>query len=139
MPIAILPTVIRNLAASALILAVSVSHAGAVGLGPLSESGLTNSDRKGFFLTLINPYPAQEKFRLSAVAWADETPETRVLLPLSEVTLGPKAQRRVLVIDTGLVPGEEHQFRVCAQRVDQSQETMVHARVCSKLTARRVS
>lgn len=27
----------------------------AVGLGPLSKEGITDSDRKGFYLTVINP------------------------------------------------------------------------------------
>lgn len=63
----------------------------------------------------------------------------RVLIPDAMPLVPARSQRRVLVIDTGLKPGEEHIFRVCAERADRSEEGMIHARVCSKLTARRVA
>lgn len=133
-----MPAVAARLAAAALIAAVSFSSAGAVGLGPLTHSGVTDTDRKGFYLTLINPYPAQERFRLYSVELDSERPVARVRIPISKPLVGPKAQRRILVITTGLVPGEEHKFRVCAERVQPPGEELIHARVCSKLTARRV-
>lgn len=119
-------------------LVASVVPAGAVGLGPLMNSGLTLSDRKGFYLTLINPYATRETFRLYGIAWSDETPDARVVIPVNEVALGAGAQRRILVVYTGLEPGEEHRFRVCAQRAGPRQEALIDARVCSKLVARRV-
>jgi hypothetical protein len=114
------------------------SAAGAVGLGPLAHDGVTMSDRKGFYLTLINPYPTQERFRLYSVGLDNEAAEARVRIPLSVAALGPKSQRRVLVIDTALAPGETHQFRVCAERIEPQGKALIHARVCSKLSARRV-
>jgi P pilus assembly chaperone PapD len=131
--------IISRLAAAALIAAASFSSAGAVGLGPLTNEGTTNSERKGFYLTLINPYPVQERFRLYSIEWESEKPAARVRIPISKTLLGPKAQRRILVIATGLVAGEEHRFRVCAERVEPPGEELVHARVCSKLIARRVA
>lgn len=125
-------------AAALLIAAAAGSAAGAVGLGPLSNSGVTNSDRKGFYLTLINPYPTQARFRLYSVEWDSESPVARVRIPIHQPVLGPKSQRRLLVIDTGLVPGEEHRFRICAERA-QAGEGIIHARVCSKLIARRLA
>lgn len=131
---------IASRTAAALLVAVAAgSAAGAVGLGPLSNSGLTNSDRKGFYLTLINPYPTQARFRLYGVEWDSETPVARVRIPIDRPVLGPKSQRRLLVIDTGLVPGEEHRFRICAERAQPAGEGIIHARVCSKLIARRVA
>ena len=128
-----------RLAAAALIAAATFSSAGAVGLGPLTNVGVTDSGRKGFYLTLINPYPTQERFRLYSVGWDTERPEARVRIPISEPLLGPKSQRRILVIATSLVPGEQHRFRICAERVEAPGEELIHARVCSKLTARRIS
>lgn len=126
--------------AVALLIAVAAgSTAGAVGLGPLSNSGVTNSDRKGFYLTLINPYPTQTSFRLYSVEWDSESPVARVRIPIDQPVLGPKSQRRLLVIDTGLVAGEEHRFRVCAERAQPAGEGIINARVCSKLIARRVA
>lgn len=126
-----------RLAGAALLAAIGLAPAGAVGLGPLTHDGATASDRKGFYLTLINPYATQEKFRLYTVGWEDEAPVGRVKIPMSSVVLGPKSQRRLLVIDTGLVPGEVHRFRVCAERAQPNEKAMIHARVCSKLVARR--
>ena len=45
----------------ALALASVVAPAGAVGLGPLSLSGTTRTERKGFYLTLINPFARAER------------------------------------------------------------------------------
>ena len=120
-------------------LAGVASSAGSVGLGPLTHEGITASDRKGFYLTLINPYPTQERFRLYSVGLNDEQPVGRVRIPLAVAALGPKSQRRVLVIDTALAPGEIHQFRVCAERVEPEGKALIHARVCSKLSARRLA
>jgi P pilus assembly chaperone PapD len=128
-----------KLAAASLAVGIAFSSAGAVGLGPLSATGLTRTDRKGFYLTLINPYPSRERFRVYSVELNGEGPVARVLIPISTPLLGPKSQRRVLVVATGLAPGEEHKFRVCAERVAPAGEELIHARVCSKLTARRLA
>lgn len=123
---------------TALLAGAAASVASAVGLGPLVNSGVTNSERKGFYLTLINPYPTPEKFRLYGIEWDSERPVARVRIPVSEPLLGAKSKRRILVVDTGLQPGEEHRFRVCAERAKAAEEGVIHARVCSKLVARRV-
>lgn len=122
-----------------LALAAAVAPAAAVGLGPLAAAGSTRTERKGFYLTLINPFAQAERFRLYSAGPNDEQPVARVLIPNAMPLVPAKSQRRVLVIATGLKPGEEHIFRVCAERADRSQEGMIHARVCSKLVARRVA
>ena len=129
---------IRHLAA-ALTLAAIVAPAAAVGLGPLTASGVTRTDRKGFYLVLVNPYARAERFRLYSAGWDDERSVERVLIPVAMPMVAAKSHRRVLVIDTGLKPGEEHRFRVSAERVDRSSEGFIHARVCSKLVARRLA
>lgn len=133
-----MPAIVRGVAAAALLISLCCSSAGSVGLGPLSISGVTDSERKGFYLTLLNPYPTQERFQLYAIELDSERAVTRVLIPISRPLLGPKTQRRTLVISTGLARGETYEFRVCAVRVDAPGEELIHARVCSKLTARRV-
>ena len=129
----------RRAAAVALVATLFCLPAGAVGLGPLTHSGVTSSEKKGFYLTLINPYSRRTRFRLYGIAWDDEKPDMRVAIPLSTPILAPKSQRRVLVIATRLAPGEVHTFRVCAERIEAQEEAMIHARICSKLTARRIS
>ena len=117
--------------------ALAAAPAAAVGLGPLAIDGATLSDRKGFYLTLINPYASQERYRLYSVEAGSEAPVSRVLIPISRPVLGPHSQRKILIVDTGLEPGEIHRFRVCAERVEPPGKALIHARVCSKLTARR--
>ena len=129
----------RKAALAILMGALACSPAIAVGLGPLTHSGVTNSERKGFYLTLINPYPTQHRFRLYSIGWDDEARVDRVVIPIRNPVLGPNSRRRILVIDTGLAPGAEHKFRVCAEKIESGGEAIVHARVCSKLTARRVA
>lgn len=126
-----------HLSLAALLAAAGLSPVAAVGLGPLTLKGDTLSERKGFYLTLINPYPTRERFRLYSIEFDGENAVPRVLIPMSSTLLGAKSQSRVLVVDTGLVPGETHKFRVCAERVGPSGEALIHARVCAKLTARR--
>ena len=111
--------------------------AAAVGLGPLTKEGFTDGPAKAFYLTVINPYPRAERFNLSALQLNGEVAEARVTIFPSPVTVGGKGTRRVLVIARDLAPGETHTFRVCAERAPLPQET-IHARVCSKLAARRL-
>lgn len=118
-------------------LALVAAPAAAVGLGPLVAEGQTLSDRKGFYLTLINPYPSRAQFRLYGVGYDDEQPQARVVILGDKAALPAASQRRVLIIAEDLQPGETYRFRVCAERADASEGTL-HARVCSKLTARRV-
>lgn len=129
---------VRLRAAAVLLAAASAAlPTGAVGLGPLAHEGNTLTDRKGFYLTLINPYPRPEKFRLYGLGWDHEAAATRVRVPVAETVLGASSKRKVLVIATDLQPGEQYRFRLCAERAT-PEEGMIHARVCSKLVARRV-
>jgi len=132
-----MPAVRLTWRGSDLLAALAAAPAAAVGLGPLTADGATLSDRKGFYLTLINPYASQERYRLYSVETDSEVPVSRVLIPVDRPVLGPKAQRKILIVDTGLAPGETHSFRVCAERVEPAGKALIHARVCSKLTARR--
>lgn len=117
--------------------ALASAPAFAVGLGPLAKSGVTDTDRKGFYLTLINPYPAATGFHAYAIGPQDETPQPRVRILPGDITLAGRTSRQILVIATGLAPGETYAFRVCAERT-QTPEGMIHARVCSRLGARRL-
>ena len=112
--------------------------AAAVGLGPLSNRGVTASERKGFYLTLINPYKDSQQFRLLAIGRDDEVAQPRVKLPIDRPRLGGGTQRRLLVVASGLKPGETYSFRVCAERGDPQAKDLIHARVCAKLVAHRV-
>lgn len=134
-----MPAIVRTAACALLLAASAWSAAHAVGLGPLVKSGITASDRKGFYLTLINPYPNQQQFQLYAVSLETEEPAKRVLIPVASPMLGGKSQRRLLVIATDLQPGEEYKFRVCAERAQPVGEGLINARVCSKLSARRLA
>ena len=110
----------------------------AVGLGPLEKSGLTDGAGKAFYLTLINPYPKAERFTAEPIGLVDEQPAKRVTIFPAESVVAANRSRQLLVIVRGLAPGETYSFRVCAQRPPRPEET-IHARVCSKLTARRLS
>jgi hypothetical protein len=127
-------------AAHAALLAILGAHAPAVasGLGPLSSEGNTANERKGFYLTLINPHPTRESIRLYAVGWDDELPQPEVYVPSPIMTLPPGSHRRVLIVAAGLTPGETYRFRVCAEQAEPDQRAMINARVCSKLVAHRV-
>ena len=109
----------------------------AVGLGPLDKSGVTDGPAKAFYLTLINPYPRAERFTVEPLGAFDEAPAPRVIIFPADPTVAPNRSRQLLVIVRQLAPGETYMFRVCAQRPPRPEET-VHARVCSKLTARRL-
>jgi len=109
----------------------------AVGLGPLVKTGVTDGPAKAFYLTVINPYPTAQAFRAYAVGFEDEVPAGRVKIAPADITIGGRKSRRILVIANEMTPGESYPFRVCAER-RVKQEGTIHARVCSKLTARRL-
>lgn len=128
---------IARLLLPAIALALAAAPAFGVGLGPLAKAGVTDGPQKGFYLTLINPYPVATGFRAYAVGAEDERAQARVVVLPAEVTLGGNTNRRLLVIANDLAPGETYAFRVCAERAA-PQQGNVHARVCSHLTARRL-
>lgn len=110
----------------------------AVGLGPLSKAGLTDGPGKAFYLTLYNPYRERAAFTVYAVADGDETPASRVHVPVNALPLKPESTRKFMVAVTDLAPGETYRFRVCAER-QLIKDEPIHARVCSRLTARRIA
>lgn len=116
----------------------SAAAAGAVGLGPLTKSGVTDGPAKAFYLTLYNPYPARTAFRLYAVGNQDEVAQDRVRVPSGPVPLGAEKTRKFMVVASGLQPGEHYAFRVCAEKATPA-EREIHARVCSRLVARRLA
>ncbi len=119
-------------------LALLAAPALGVGLGPLAKSGITDGPRKAFYLTLINPYPAAARFSAYAVGPVDEAMQTRVSILPADATVAGRGSRRLLVIAEDMAPGETYEFRVCAARADLP-EGMIHARVCSRLSARRIT
>jgi|KBSSwiStaDraftv2_1062776.scaffolds.fasta_scaffold632740_2 P pilus assembly chaperone PapD len=123
---------------AALALFTSAVPCAAVGLGPLEKSGVTDGPAKAFYLSLANPYSTAERFVAEAVGPDDDAPQPRVLVFPSDTILGAGARRQLLVIVKGLAPGERYGFRLCAMRAPRPQETL-HARVCSKLVARRLA
>ncbi|GMM92371.1 hypothetical protein [Qipengyuania sp. MTN3-11] len=106
----------------------------AVGLSPLAKEGLTAGPAKAFYLTVINPYPQPREFRLYAEGEGGGAPLD--ILPANPTIKG-EGQRRVTVILRDLDPGEIRETRICAELA--RQEGMIHARVCSRLLARRVA
>lgn len=109
----------------------------AVGLGPLEKSGLTDGAAKGFYLVASNPHPGPETFIAYAAVIGGEEPAENVTVRPAQFRLAGGGQRRLFVVADGLQPGEERTFRVCAEK--QQLQEMIRARVCSRLTARRVA
>ncbi|HEX7821397.1 MAG TPA: hypothetical protein VF463_12370 [Sphingobium sp.] len=130
----------RPLLATALAAMAIATPLGAVGLGPLSEEGVIDGPRKAFSLTLYNPYGESTAFRAYAIGAddSDETPQLRVTILPAESLLGSLQSRRLLVIANDLQPGETYRFRLCAERAAPTTGVIIHARVCSKLSARRL-
>ncbi len=122
---------------AAILAGLTAAPALAVGLGPLHKEGVTDSDRKGFYLTVINPFPKSETFILTPLDAIAEAPAPRVTAFPARMVIGGGRSRQALIIASGLAPQERYTFRVCAERPPLPTET-IHARVCSKLTARRV-
>ncbi|MFS0737100.1 hypothetical protein ABC347_08620 [Sphingomonas sp. 1P06PA] len=122
-----------------LIAALLAAPVGAVGLGPLSKTGVIDGPSQAFYLTLLNPYETATEFRLYPVGQEDEESQARVdVFPYAPV-LASRATRQILVIANGLAVGETYQFRVCAERATPPQGIAINARVCSKLSARRIA
>jgi hypothetical protein len=116
----------------------SATPALAVGLGPLTREGIIDGPSEGFTLDLYNPYHASEDFIVYAVGFNDDEPQARVEVLPAEATLGAERERKIFVVAGDLQIGETYRFRVCAQRKTPPEGLVINARVCSKITARRV-
>lgn len=114
-----------------------MSPALAVGLGPLTKAGVTDGPDKAFYLTLFNPYARRTSFTVYAVGAEDETVPSRVRVPAGPIPLRAQGARKFTVVAGGLTPGEIYSFRVCAEKLV-TEEGPIHARVCSRITARRL-
>ncbi len=111
----------------------------AVGLGPLTKEGVVAGPRKAFYLTVVNPGSTPTNFVTSAIGLLDEQSVGRVAVFPSTIRLGGYQNRQILVIAGDLQPGETFRFRVCAERAQPPEGATIHARVCSKLSARRLA
>lgn len=129
---------IGRVAAVAVAALLATAPSGAVGLGPLKLDGVIDGPRRGFGLTLYNPYEETMTFRAYAVGADDETVQTRVDVIPDRAALGPRTSRRLLVIANDLQLNETYRFRVCAERAVPPTGVAINARVCSTLSARRV-
>lgn len=118
--------------------AIFATPAAAVGFGPLALDGVIDGPSRGFSLNLLNPYQGPVTFKTYAVGTDDEVPQPRVALYPPEITLGAGLTRRVLVIANDLQPGETYKFRVCAERSHNDPGVNLNARVCSKISVRRI-
>lgn len=123
--------------AAATLLAIG-SGAGAVGLGPLTRSGVIDGPREAFMLTLFNPYEQPTEFVAYPIGRDDDAPQARVAVYPAETRLAARSTRQITVIASGLAVGETYDFRVCAQRKTPPEGIAINARVCSKLSARRI-
>lgn len=129
----------RRLAALAAAAVACAAPALAVGLGPLEKAGTTAGPAKAFYLTVINPYDGPRVFKVypeRAAGTPDELARQVAILP-AQLTIKGQGQRRIVVILRGLALGETRDERVCAELAQH--EGMIHARVCSKLSARRLA
>lgn len=127
----------RRALAAAIGLVMLASPAGAVGMGPLSKSGITDGPAKGFWLTIINPYADLREFRAYPLSADSGESVGNVAIRLALSRTPPNGSRRILVTVSALAPGEVRRLRVCAE-LAQAEGTL-HARICSALTARRVA
>jgi hypothetical protein len=118
---------------------VGAAPALAIGMGPLVLDGVIDGPREGFQLTVLNPYEEPETFVAYAVSIDGEETQSRVTVIPSEMTLGGGRDRKLLVVADDLKIGESYKFRVCAQRKTPPEGIMLNARVCSKITAHRIS
>ena len=123
--------------ATLLIGAALASPAIAVGLGPLTKRGVTDGPDKAFYLTVFNPYAERADFTVYAIGEQDDQRPDRVRVPSGPIPLKSQGARKFTIVAGGLAPGETFAFRVCAERL-LPQEPMIHARVCSRLTAHRL-
>lgn len=123
-----------------LIAAVSLvaAPAAAVGLGPLVKDGVTDGPRKAFYLTVSNPYSDARIFRAYATGLEDEIDGQPVDVIPNVMSIGGGESRKIIVVANDLQPGQQVAFRVCAELKERMKGT-IHARVCSKLSARRMA
>lgn len=108
-----------------------------VGLGPLAKEGVTGGPAKAFYLTLINPYDEPRTFQAKGFDLEGNQAD-RIRVSPSLVRMAPKSERRLIVVAGDLEPGEDFTFRVCAEQAGPVTGRL-HARVCSRLRARRIA
>lgn len=114
---------------AALVCAHAAVHA--QGLSPMQKTGSTPSDRKLFRLSIINPYPKEMRYELSAEDVHTQHMQSDVKFTGRTGSLPPQSQRKILVVIP--VPEGRRDIRICL-RFPELQGT-VRPRVCGDYSA----
>lgn len=83
---------LRAVVSGLLVGSLVATSAAAVGLGPLSRSGVTDGAGKAFYLTLTNPYTHAESFEALPLANDAEESAPRVVVFPAVIRLRGKAR-----------------------------------------------
>ncbi len=110
--------------------------AAAQSLSPMSNSGLTPSDIKGFRLMIGNPYKTRMIFDVLVLDPSFVSPAPQAVVNDAEIALAPGASRPVIVEFKVLPPYKERTIGVCVR--PKGLRGPVQPRVCGLYTGKLI-
>lgn len=114
-----------------LLLGIFSTGAFSQGLTPMQKTGVTGSNKKVFNLTIMNPYPKEMIYELSAQDRSTGARQPDVKFTGRRGRLGAKGQKKLLVLIP--VNADKREVRVCLRFPDMQES--VRPRVCGDFTA----
>ena len=121
----------RVIAAVAVIWTATAAHS--IGLTPLEKEGNSRSDRKGFYLTVLNE--GSRSIVVDAHVMADEfgNRQRAVKVMPEKFKVGPKSARKIVLVIGNLDENETREVSVCVSTRKRNTNTLL--RICGDYRA----
>lgn len=107
----------------------------AAGLSPMKAEGFTPSDKKAFYLMVINPYRRTIDYELNAYEADLRTPARGILVNRKTLRVPGQRKRKIVLVVTIPENQKEREIALCVH--SPSQTTFVLARVCGRYLGKR--
>ena len=107
----------------------------AAGLAPMEKEGFTTSDKKAFYLTVINPYSHMIEYELNAYEPDLKTPARGVKVNRKSLRVAGKRKQKIVLIVQIPKNQKEREIALCVHTPSKSKSIL--ARVCGRYIGKR--
>lgn len=114
---------------------IAPDTAQSIGLMPMEKSGHSASDRKGFYLNVLNEGKRSIIVDVEIMPQADGTPQKAVKVQPRRLKIGPKSTRKIILIIGNLETERQREVNVCVSTQKNNSNTLL--RICGAYTAHK--
>lgn len=106
-----------------------------IGLMPMEKSGHSASDRKGFYLNVLNEGKRSIIVDVEVMPGPDGTRPKAVKVQPNRLKIGPKSVRKIILVIGNLENEKQREVNVCVSTQKHNSNTLL--RICGAYTAHK--